>query len=138
MCLLRVGKVYKGTSKTVRIRYKVFEYTTEGLLSFIVPSYDVLHQDKWLDEKKYRLESYKDEDVVSIESIDTTLEYPMGWHVFTKVDDAKLFALLRYEDEYEVIHQVQCRGLLAEGTDALDRKVEVYRYIKISKEVWHA
>ena len=137
MCLLRVNKIYSGTSKAVKTRYKVFAFTPEGLLSFIVPSYDILPHSKWLDEKKYRLESYKDAGIVFVESIDHTSEYPIGWHVFTKIDDAKLFALLRYEDEDEVIYKVQCKGILAKGVDTLGKKVEVYRYIKIEKEAWH-
>jgi len=135
MCLLKVDKSYGGTSKVIRTRYKVFEYTTEGLLSFIVPSYDILPHSKWLDEKKYRLESYKDAGIVFVESIDHTLEYPIGWHVFTEIDNAKLFALLHYGDKNGIIYKVQCKGILAKGTDVLNRRVEVYRYIKIEKEV---
>ena len=139
MCLLKVNKIYNGTSKRVKTGYKVFEYTTEGLLSFIVPSYGILPKGKWLDEKEYRLESCRDEDVISIKAVDYALEYPMGWHVFTEIDDAKLFALLRYEDEDEVIYKVQCKGILAKGVDTLGKKVEVYKYIKISYEmVWAA
>ena len=132
MCLLKVDKIYKGTSKAIRIGYKVFENYNGELTSFIAPAKKTLPTWVWIDEKDYRLKKhtgilYTGEDY-----------YPAGWHVYVELDDAKLFALLRYRDKYEVIHQVQCQGLLVEGMDALDREVRVYRYIKISKEVWHA
>ena len=131
MCLERVDRVYKGTSRIIRIRYKVFqlrENTGELYPAYGFPVYS-LPKDTWLDEELYRVPGSKN----TIDGADG--EYPMGWHVFTKVDDAKLFALLRYEDEDEVIYRVQCKCRLAGGVDALDRKVEVYRYIKIEKEV---
>lgn len=132
MCLLRVNKIYSGTSKVVRIGYKVFENYNGQLTSFIAPAKKILPTEVWLDEKDYRLKGhtgilYTGKDY-----------YPAGWHVYVELDDAKLFALLRYRDEYEAIYQVQCQGLLVKGLDALDRKVEVYRYIKVEKEVWHA
>ena len=138
MCLTRVDKVYKGTSRTVRFGYKVFRlYVAESILfsAYSGPA-KPLPEEKWLNEKLYR----KDENKEFISSREG--RYPLGWHVYLDKKDADELASWFVSIDFTsgkgavwyVVRQVQCKGLLATGAED-DAPVEVYKYIKIEKEV---
>ena len=138
MCLERVDRVYKGTSRKVRKGYKIFRCCNGQLTNLLLSVGDPLPKGLWLDEKYYRVLIDLDE----IEATDGT-SYPMGWHEYINVDDAIDLAFSIWfgkdwdDNRSLVVSEVYCRGLLAKGVEN-NRDVEVYRYIKISKEVWHA
>ena len=134
MCLTRVDKIYNGTSKEIKIGYKVFDGNDEDL--FLSPAFMAvikkLPVGEWLDERRYRWE-------ISGGGLITTkgAKYPMGWHVFMRKEDAedmkKWLDATDSSISYFIIRKVQCKGLLATGRED-DAPVEVYRYIKIERE----
>ena len=137
MCLTRVDRVYKGTSRTVRFGYKVFRlYIGESILfSAYSGPLKSLPEGKWLNEELYR----KDENKKFISSREK--DYPVGWHIYPDKKDADELAswfvsidfMLGKGPIQYVVRRVQCKGLLATGCED-EIPVEVYKYIKIEKE----
>jgi len=136
MCLMRVDKIYNGTSKEIKTGYKVFDGNDEEDL-FLCPAFMPVIKElpvgEWLDERRYRW-GISGEGLIIIKGA----KYPMGWHVFTRKEDAedmkKWLDATDSSISYFIIRKVQCKGLLATGCED-DAPVEVYRYIKIEKEV---
>jgi len=139
MCLSKVERIYKGTSRKVRKGYKIFRCYDERLVSLFSTIGQVLPEDLWLDERDYRVLF----DLDKLEIADGT-SYPVGWHILVSREDAIDLAFsIRFgkgwdEDCSLVVSEVYCKGLLAKGVEN-NRAVEVYRYIKISENaVWTA
>jgi len=131
MYLTKVSRIYKGTSRKVRMRYIIFLRHESGYLWW--PSYgesnEGLLEEKWLNEKFYR-----PKELSTLISMENT-RYPSGWHVFLLEDAKRFFSWVPLGGEhiYFVVRKVKCRGLLATGVE--DKvPVEVYKYIKIEKE----
>lgn len=138
MCLSKVDRIYKGTSKKVDSGYKVFRVNSNGeLRPLFMDSEKNLPEGEWLDEKLYR------ETITPHELMTKQKEpYPLGWHVF--VDRADAERCERYERYASTastwaswgwysVRKVSCKGLLAKGTQN-NKKTEVYKYIKIEKD----
>jgi len=156
MCLTRVGKVYKGTSRKVRTRYKVFKKSMYKGTELLLPVYAMvgvsfvntpLHAGVWLDERVYRIKS--EEELI----VHDNIQYPAGWHVYVSKDEVMALGDILLADDYwkrywayywskgglnivfkdYTVRRIQCRGLLVVGMEG-ENMVEVYRYIKIEKE----
>lgn len=140
MCLSRVDKIYKGTSRRIETRYKVFKRYKESKLLW--PAYRKLYnglpEGVWLNEKTYRLRRVG--SLINIGEAYGEASYPLGWHVYKYEEDARSLAKwLRYNLHWSVGHnetcilrRVQCRGLLAVGEEN-GQPVEVFQYIKIER-----
>jgi len=132
MCLGRVDRIYKGTSRKIETRYKAFyQFQETGPLQPLCISLDKnLPEGVWLNEKDYRDDGFQDRE--GIESSDGE-EYPIGWHVLLMEEDARS-SIPYYHSYPRVVRKVLCKGLLARGENS-GNIVEVYKYIKIEKEV---
>ena len=159
MCLDRVYKVYKGTGRTVRTRYKLFlNYKGMRLPLWALYNFaklDSIPKGLWLNERLYRPYSLSSSMGEVLKNKRGEI-YPAGWHVY----EFELFglhalerraytldAILARTDENVgecsiELYIVQCKGLLAKGIERewyqdhpFDAPVEVYKYIKIEKEV---
>jgi len=146
MCLDRVYKTYKGTSRRVITRYKLFMVNKGKIYPFMPPQEDPLPEGVWLDEKLYRPSAWRfEKDVVLLKNA-WEETYPTGWHVYVdEVDGWHKTHLMRsfaYEvrenkdswypiyriveisyrgndllQQKFVLYEVQCKGLLAKGIE---------------------
>ena len=132
MCMDRVDGIYKGTSRKIETRYKVFfrYQETEPLQPLYVSLDKNLPEGVWLNEKDYRDNAFQGKE--KIESSDGE-EYPIGWHVFLTKEDVQSLIPNYVFSSRRVVRKVLCRGLLASGEEG-NAVVEVYKYIKIEKE----
>jgi len=132
MCLGRVDRIYKGTSRKIEARYKAFFQFREGnpLHPLYISITKDLPEGVWLDERDYREDDFQDKEI--IESSDGK-RYSIGWHVLLTEEDVRSL-MYYYPLSSRVVRKVLCKWLLAKGTE-YNRMAEVYRYIKIEKEV---
>jgi len=140
MCLRNVCEIFQGTSEVVLIRFKVFLASSKGEL-YPIHMYNSskgpLPLGEWLDEKDYRPIGSQDK----IKSQTGTI-YPTGWHVYLdKVRASDMASVITARGPVipgfnkGVVLKVYCKGLLTSGEDVSRNMNEVYRYIKIEKEV---
>ena len=139
MCLRNVCEIFQGTSEVVLIRFKVFLASSKGELYPIHmynPSKGPLPFGEWLDEKDYR--PIPQDRIKS----QTGTIYPTGWHVYldkARASDVASVITARVPVipgfNKGVVLKVYCKGFLASGEDVSRNMNEVYRYIKIEKEV---
>jgi len=146
MCLDRVYKTYKGTSRKVITRYKLFTINKGKIYPFMPPQEDPLPEGVWLDERLYRPSAWRfEKDVVLLKNAWEEL-YPTGWHVYENEGDGWHKIHLMRNVAYEVgedkgnwyptyrvaeisyggkdllqqkfaLYEVECRGLLAKGIE---------------------
>jgi len=137
MCLRVVYGIYKGLTPEMETRFKVFMQAEGGLYPLFMYNLrkDPLPLGQWLDEKDYR------PGVQSKIRSDSGIVYPMGWHVYVDENRARVVASLVNEHtsflgfDRAVVLKVYSKTLLADGEDAYGFMNEVYKYIKIEKEV---
>ena len=131
MCLSKVEKVYKGTSRMIRSGYVVFLEREDVV--YVCPGYrkvsnNLFSKDGWLNEKMYRLGG--SDILIGPDNV----SYQSGWHVFEDEEEAMrhLLWFCSYAKGPATIYlrKVQCKGLLAVGKED-NANVSVYRYIKI-------
>jgi len=97
MCLDRVYKTYKGTSRRIVTRYKLFTIDKGKIYPSTISIEEPLPEGVWLNEKDYRPSSWRSESSSDVILLKRTSydSYPIGWHVY--VDEI---------DGWDVLHRV--------------------------------
>jgi len=115
----------KGRFKPCKIGYKLMELK-DGMLFGEFRGQDKPRQQwVWLDEKDFRFVSFDNTIITS----DSNSEYPIGWHIYNRLDDA----VQQKSHHYSVV-KVSVKNPVAVGYEgSARRRVTVAKHIKILK-----
>lgn len=130
MCLEYVTQTFLGCSTNVVNGYKVFRYNSNTKVLYGSSfGENRLKTGKWLQEKDFRPNC-------GIHYLHTPwlVNYYVGWHMFTRLKDARAWRKGLSSFQLQVIHKCKGRRIVAEGTQE-GMNVNVFKELLIGARI---